>query len=115
MSVSDRCRGELRDEPGIGPLCEWFGEELRRLCRRAAEQPPRHRMVAAGRRAFRLAGRYTLLLAAAACVAVWHHNPASALPAPELPDGVLDRVQGELLARHEDLRCFDLTAATLTS
>jgi hypothetical protein len=139
VSVFDGYRGELQDEPGIGPLFERFGEELRRLRRRAAEQPPRDRTVAAGWQTCRLAGRYTLLLASAACVAVWHHNPALpgpgralddtgwlvaaltrladrlALTALELPDGVLDRVHGELLARHEDLRCFDLTATPLTS
>ena len=38
-----------------------------------------------------------------------------ALTALELSDGVLDRVHGELLARQEDLRCFDVTAAPLTN
>jgi acyl carrier protein len=38
-----------------------------------------------------------------------------ALTVLELPEGVLDRIHGALLARHEDLRGFDPTAAPLTS
>ncbi|MFC8666674.1 acyl-CoA dehydrogenase [Streptomyces sp. NPDC057199] len=74
-AVTRELTDEAANRPELGELAELarlFTEELAELARRAAALPPRDRTPVAGRRAFLLAERYTLLLAAAACLGVWH-------------------------------------------
>lgn len=120
-------RPELRD---LARLTAEFTDALADLARRAGELPPRDRTPVAGRRAFLLAERYVLLLAAAACLGVWHaaepaDDPFLADPlwataalrrladrlGPSrgpLPGPVADALCEELAARHDHARTFDL-------
>ncbi|MEO3743397.1 acyl-CoA dehydrogenase family protein [Plantactinospora sp. B5E13] len=73
-------RAAHRELAGTGEphrLTGIFVAELDRLRDRALALPPRDRTVTAGRPGFALAARYTVLLAAAACVGVWRHAPAA--------------------------------------
>ncbi|WP_432080199.1 acyl-CoA dehydrogenase family protein [Streptomyces sp. WAC 04229] len=113
----------------LAALAQGLVEVLGDLARRAAELPPRDRTPVAGRRAFLLAERYVLLLAAAACLGV--HRAADPGTDPfladplwvtaalrrlaerlgtgrGLPAPVADALFDELAARHEDARTFDL-------
>jgi alkylation response protein AidB-like acyl-CoA dehydrogenase len=112
-------------------------EELDLLRDRCAELPPRDRTVTAGRAGFALAGRYALVLAAAACLGVWDAAPggsfladpawvaaalrrlAGRLGRDPLPAGrgataaVDERMCAELAARLTDNRSCTLTAERL--
>jgi alkylation response protein AidB-like acyl-CoA dehydrogenase len=69
---------ELAGEPELAQLCAAFVAELDYLRERCRQIPPKDRTVVAGRASFTLATRYTVVLAAAACLGVWRHAPAGA-------------------------------------
>ncbi|MGN9759241.1 acyl-CoA dehydrogenase [Streptomyces sp. SD31] len=126
---------ELRTEPVLGPLLGRFTDELRDLGRQCGELAPRDRTPLAGPVGFELAERYAVLLAAAACVGVWRHNPDH--PGAFLRDaawltGALGRLAGrlrrapvpgadaghadvfrELTGRHQRREGFDLVGRRL--
>ncbi|MFF1502284.1 acyl-CoA dehydrogenase family protein [Streptomyces sp. NPDC058316] len=119
-------------EPELGELASlaaMFAEELAGLADRAAALPPRDRTPLASRRAFLLAERYTHLLAAAACLGIWHAaTPADGFAADPLwvtgalhrladrlgprrgplPGHLVRGLTAELATRHEHHRTFDL-------
>ncbi|WP_328871981.1 acyl-CoA dehydrogenase [Streptomyces sp. NBC_00287] len=118
---------QTAEHPELAELARLFAAELRELARRAAALPPRDRTPVAGRRAFLLAERYTLLLAAAACLGIRHtadggftadplwataalHRLAQRLGLRHgpLPEPLVARLAGELAARHEADLTFDL-------
>lgn len=128
---ADSLAGQLPQEPAGHPeLAEptdLFAAELRELARRAAALPPRDRTPVAGRRAFLLAERYTLLLAAAAVLGVRRHAEAGFTADPlwagaalhrlaqrlglrhgPLPEPLVQRLADELAERHEADLTFDL-------
>ncbi len=120
----------LRGEPLLGPLCAQLMGELTALKQAVDQLPPRDRTPLAGPVSFQLAERYALLLAAAACLGVWLHNPdhpSAFLHRPEWLAAALGRltarlgcpplpgapspeqaVFAELLERHRDGVGFDL-------
>ncbi|MEV0219291.1 acyl-CoA dehydrogenase family protein [Streptomyces sp. NPDC050704] len=119
-------RPELAEAAELAGL---FAGELGELARRAAALPPRDRTPVAGRRAFLLAGRYTELLAATACLGVWRtaaptdgfladplwvtgalHRIAERLGLRRgpLPEPVVRALSGELAERHDSHLTFDL-------
>jgi alkylation response protein AidB-like acyl-CoA dehydrogenase len=121
-------------EPVLDRLVAEFGAELRDLTGRCADLPPRQRTVVAGRGAFDLAARYTVVLAANAAAGVWRHNQDQhgflADPAwltgvlwrlarrlgrasGPLPEPVAARMYDELLTRHDGALGFDLTGPAL--
>ncbi|MFY1670059.1 acyl-CoA dehydrogenase [Plantactinospora sp. WMMB334] len=131
----DNLAGTLREygtrpgaDPAVAGLCGLLAAELGRLAEVCADLPPRDRTVVAGRRSFDLTDRYATVLAAAACLGVWHHHrddpflgdarwllAALARLAGRLglhpgtaPDGARDHLFTELLTRHEQRRSFDL-------
>jgi alkylation response protein AidB-like acyl-CoA dehydrogenase len=108
-----------------------YGDQLatgvRQVQARSKALPPRDRTPLATPDAFALAGRYTLLVAAASCIGVWRHNQTGFIQDPAWltaalhrllrrlgddpgaqPAEVDERVMAELLARHGDRRAFDL-------
>jgi alkylation response protein AidB-like acyl-CoA dehydrogenase len=129
---ADALAEEAENRPELSEpaaLAAGFVEVLADLARRAAELPPRDRTPVAGRRAFLLAERYVLLLAAAACLGV--HRAADPADDPfladplwvtaalrriaerlgtggPLPVPVVDALFDELALRHDDARAFDL-------
>ncbi|MFE6871586.1 acyl-CoA dehydrogenase family protein [Kitasatospora sp. NPDC057692] len=113
----------------LASLASEFSDALADLARRAGALPPLERTPVAGRRSFLLAERYTLLLAAAACLGVWRAAPRSDgfLADPLWVTAALHRLAGrlgprrgplppaaagalfdELSTRHHDDRTFDL-------
>ncbi|MEU1513055.1 acyl-CoA dehydrogenase family protein [Streptomyces sp. NPDC005811] len=126
---------EFADEPVLGALCGAFTAELAELRERCAALRPRERTVTAGPESFVLAERYTVVLAAAACLGYWRHGerpgsgtgdaPAWLLGAlhrlaarlgrgaPLLPDGIESRVWDDLTHRHEERLSFDTAALRL--
>ncbi|MFF9365243.1 acyl-CoA dehydrogenase [Streptomyces griseoluteus] len=126
----------LDADPRLGPLCRILRGELTALRDACAALPPRERTPLTGPAGFRLAERYALLLAAAACLGIWLHNDhrddpfltdtawlVSALrrltarlghpQAPGTDDAVTDALLRELLARHDRARAFDLEGRRL--
>lgn len=122
---------ELKSDGGaVGRFAARFGGELRVLRKECAALSPSDLTIDASPAAFALAGRYTVVLAAACALNVWRYGgdryPAAALL------GVLDRLDGRLggapvlaeseresaeqalfgtaVQRYRDRRLFDLTA-----
>lgn len=122
----------LRDDPDLGPLCAGLVDELRLLKTGCERLAPRDRTPLAGPNGFELAERYTLLLAAAACLGVWLHQRDEPQPFPRdsawltlalrrltsrlghpLPPGTARAEQAvfaELVRRERENRSFDLSA-----
>ncbi|MDI6407484.1 acyl-CoA dehydrogenase [Streptomyces albus] len=120
----------------LGALAGEMAAELRSLRDECAAMPARDRTVLASPRAYAIADRYALLLAAAACLGVWCGQegdapgaggpsgflaspvwPALALtrlarrlgrPLPKLPDGWEEHLLDEVLARFHEGRSYDL-------
>jgi hypothetical protein len=61
-------------DPQLRPLLTPFVAELGELRERCGQLPPRDRTPLASPESFLLAQRYTVVLAAAACVGLWRHN-----------------------------------------
>ncbi|WP_406217944.1 acyl-CoA dehydrogenase family protein [Streptomyces canus] len=123
----------------LAALATEFAGHLGDLADRAGALPPQDRTPLAGRRAFLLAERYALLLAAAACLGVWRaaaedpagdpfladprwagaalHRLAERLgPRRDpLPESAVDALFAELSARHEAACTFDLFRTRLAS
>jgi hypothetical protein len=115
-------------DPDVADLCGRLAAELGRLRRLCADLPPRDRTVIAGRRGFDLTDRYTVLLAAGACLGVWRYNSDDpflrdtpwllaalsrlaarlGLDPGTAADGLEKHLYAELLERHVDGRSFDL-------
>jgi alkylation response protein AidB-like acyl-CoA dehydrogenase len=114
-------------------LAHEMEEELRSLQRECAAMPAKDRTVLASPRAYAIADRYALLLAAAACLGVWRNQGeerdsstgfladpcwlAVALarlgkrlgrPLPKLPEGWEEKLLDEVLARYHEARSYDL-------
>ncbi|WP_327391973.1 acyl-CoA dehydrogenase [Streptomyces sp. NBC_01186] len=114
-------------------LAHEMEEELRSLQRECAAMPAKDRTALASPRAYAIADRYALLLAAAACLGVWRHQGeeqdsssgfladpcwlAVALtrlgkrlgrPLPKLPEGWEEKLLDEVLARYHEARSYDL-------
>ncbi|MDH6113782.1 alkylation response protein AidB-like acyl-CoA dehydrogenase [Kitasatospora sp. MAP12-15] len=126
---------ELRGDAELGPLCELLVAELRALRASCADLAPRNRTPLAEPIGFQLAERYSILLAAAACLGVWrynHQHPTAflrdsawltlalrrliarlGLPLPPAGAGTEQRVFTELLSRERENRSFDLTGRLL--
>ncbi|WP_053848197.1 acyl-CoA dehydrogenase family protein [Streptomyces sp. NRRL B-24085] len=127
------------DYAELAVLAAEFSGHLADLADRATALSPQDRTPLAGRRAFLLAERYVLLLAAAACLGVWRaaaedpagdpfladprwagaalHRLAERLGphrAP-LPGAAVDALFTELSARHEAARTFDLFRTRLAT
>ncbi|GAA3892916.1 acyl-CoA dehydrogenase [Streptomyces lacrimifluminis] len=131
-ALADELAREATDRPEVAELAvlaDVFTGELADLARRAGSLPPRDRTPVAGRRAFLLAERYVLLLAAAACLGVWRaagtDDPFLADPLwataalrrlaeqlglsrDPLPEPVVEALFEELAGRHRSARTFDL-------
>ncbi len=124
------------DRAGSGPaltaLRKAFAEHLERLRDECAALPPQDRTVIAGRRAFALADRYAVVLAAASCLGVWLNasDPFLAgerwitaalwrlgrrlgLDVGPAPAGIEEEMYAELVARRESGRTFDLSDRAL--
>ncbi|MER5210221.1 acyl-CoA dehydrogenase family protein [Streptomyces sp. NPDC002838] len=123
---------EAADRPGLAELAGLaaeFSDALADLARRSAALPPLERTPVAGRRSFLLAERYVLLLAAAACLGVWRAaEPCDGFLADPLwvtaalrrlaarlgprrgpqSQEAVEALFGELSARHDAARTFDL-------
>ncbi|MDT9701430.1 acyl-CoA dehydrogenase family protein [Streptomyces sp. P17] len=118
---------QTSEHPELAEFARLFAAELGQLAGRAAALPPRDRTPVAGRRAFLLAERYTLLLAAAACLGIRHTADDGFLADPlwataalhrlaqrlglrhgPLPEPLVARLAAELAARHEADLTFDL-------
>jgi alkylation response protein AidB-like acyl-CoA dehydrogenase len=65
---------ELRSTPDLGPLCDLLVTQLEMLRQGCADLAPRNGTPFARPASFDLAERYTVLLAAAACLGIWWHN-----------------------------------------
>jgi alkylation response protein AidB-like acyl-CoA dehydrogenase len=126
-------RDDLTSDPALRRLCGVFTDELAELAHHFGELGPRDRRPSASADTFALAHRYTVVLAAAACLGVWYYNPrhpgrfirdsawvvaalsrlagrlgrASASPTPP------DAVAAELLDRYLERRAFDLIGRRL--
>ncbi|GAA2598628.1 acyl-CoA dehydrogenase [Streptomyces axinellae] len=74
-TLSEECGERLGEyaEP-LAALAGEMEEELRGLQRECAAMPAKDRTVLASPRAYAIADRYALLLAAAACLGVWRHQ-----------------------------------------
>ncbi|MGW7047803.1 acyl-CoA dehydrogenase [Streptomyces avermitilis] len=126
LAEEARSRPELTE---LADLAALFARELDELARRSVALPPRDRTPVAGRRAFLLAQRYALLLAAAACLGIWRAaTPADGFVADPLwvasalhrlaerlglrrgplPEPAVRRLFAELAERHETGRTLDL-------
>ncbi|MGW0737602.1 acyl-CoA dehydrogenase [Streptomyces sp. NPDC002851] len=122
-----RSAGPVR--AALADLAEAFVQELRALREQCGALPGTDRAALVDPRACALADRYALVLAAAACLGVWHGQdgtdsflaapawPVLALsrigrrlgvPVPEIPDGVQESVLAEVLDRYREGRSFDL-------
>jgi len=118
----------------VGRLTERFVAELAALADACATLRPRDLTIDSSPAARKLAARYTTVLAAAACVSVWWHNPdhpsaflrddawvIAALhrlaqrlggPSPitdEQAEAVTEVLVHQTLARHAERRAFDLS------
>ncbi|MFF2045909.1 acyl-CoA dehydrogenase [Kitasatospora sp. NPDC058170] len=126
---------EVRADPVLRALCARLLDELRSLTDGWRALAPRNRTPFAGPIGFELAERYTVVLAAAACLGMWWHNQDH--PDPFMRDTAwlvcaLDRltrrlgydplpeaehaagqVFTELLRRHAEHRAFDLIGRRL--
>ena len=124
------------DRAGTGTaltaLRKAFAEHLEGLRDDCAALPPQDRTVIAGRRAFALADRYAVVLAAASCLGVWL-NAADPFLGDErwvtaalwrlgrrlgldvgpMPAGLEEAMFAELVARRDGGRTFDLSGRTL--
>lgn len=134
---SDSIVGALAEiaelEPGgsaTGRFAARFASELRTLRKECAALSPSDITIDASPAAFALAGRYTVVLAAACALSVWRHGGGRYSQSALL--GVLDRLDGRLggtgvlteseresvqqamfddaVERYRDRRLFDLTA-----
>lgn len=138
-AFADELAREAADRPEVAELADLaalFAGDLADLARRAEALPPRDRTPVAGRRAFLLAERYTLLLAAAACLGVWRaagtQDPFLADPLwataalrrlaeqlgpirDPLPEPVVEALFEELTERHRSESTFDLFRTGLGS
>lgn len=141
-AFADELARRARRDPGLGELAALAAEftgHLADLADRSRALSPRDRTPVAGRRAFLLAERYVLLLAAAACLGVWHaagddpaadpfladplwataalHRLAERLGPHRdpLPDPAVGALFAELTARHGAGRTFDLFRTRLAS
>ncbi|MGE6758924.1 acyl-CoA dehydrogenase family protein [Corallococcus interemptor] len=139
----DGLMGSLRDgleSLGDGPLrevrqrMEAYGLELEDLRHKSALLPPRELTVTASPASYELTAHAISLQAASACFNVWRQqaddaflgDPAWLLAALHrldvwrgraqgpLPEAVRARLFTELMARHEDVRAFDLSRSPLT-
>lgn len=128
-----------REDGESCPEISGFVEELAELRGLCLDLPPRHRSVIAGRPAFDLAHRYSLVLAAAACTGVWRaHRGQGFLGDPRWLVAALRRlrlrrvgssgplwtrddqeppavVHAELLRRYAENRGFDLAGPRLSA
>jgi alkylation response protein AidB-like acyl-CoA dehydrogenase len=127
-----------KSRPALRFLARALTGELQELRRAFAEVPPGDRRALASPRCFALADRYTVVLAAAACLGVWREQqtaggaassfladpawPTAALyrlcrrlglPLPDRPVVGEQRVLAEALARLHGRRSFDLYGSAL--
>ncbi len=126
---------ELRSTPDLGPLCDLLVTQLRTLEEGFAELAPRNGTPLADPARSGLAERYAVMLAVGACLGVWWHNQHHpnlflrdtawltvalrrltarlGLPVPRRGRDVEQAVFGELVAREQENRSFDLIGRML--
>jgi alkylation response protein AidB-like acyl-CoA dehydrogenase len=132
LLVSRDDADEASMEPELAALCGHFAAELSDLKAQCEALPPRERLATAGPASFDLVDRYATVLAANACFGVWRHNQdhrsqflrgtpwvvavlrrlaerLDAGPAPGAAHGLEQPLFGELRARHDEGRSFDLS------
>lgn len=135
LLVSQDASSVVSTEPELAALCDHFLAELSALKEQCESLPPRQRLASAGPVSFDLVDRYATILAASACFGVWQHSQdrhgtllrgtqwiVAALrrlaersgsgPAWGAAHGV-EQLFGELRARHDDGRSFDLADSRL--
>ncbi|RKH72211.1 acyl-CoA dehydrogenase [Corallococcus aberystwythensis] len=130
-SLGDASSGPLRE---VRQRMEAFASELESLRVAAAALPPRELTATASPESYDLTTRAITLQAASACFNVWRQqagapflgDPAWLLAALHrldvwrgraqgpLPEAIRTRLFTELMARHEDVRAFDLSRSPLT-
>jgi len=128
-------RASQRERHTLRALTARFVAELTALKSACGALAPHELTATAPSESYELAARYTVVLAASACVNIWWHNqehdpflrdPAwliaalgrlaarlGASPPPPLPDDVSARVFAELMTRYEAGNGFDLANRTL--
>ncbi|AUG78207.1 Acyl-CoA dehydrogenase [Kitasatospora sp. MMS16-BH015] len=130
VEISEQCPPDTL----VGRLAARFRAELAALREECGRLAPRDITIGASPQAYALAGRYTVVLAAAACLGVWWHGRDTARPPLDETSlaAALDRLVGRLdgpsvlttaereaveeemfrsaVRRLDDRRLFDLTA-----
>lgn len=135
MATLTHATETLRADRLLGPLCAQLVAELQLLGQACEQLPPRDRTPLAGPGSFDLAKRYSLLLAAAACLGIWQFDRdnesrflrdpgwlaaalgrlTARLGRPPIPEAaaLLDPVFAELLRRYRENLAFDLVGRRL--
>jgi hypothetical protein len=132
LAVLWNLRETLATDRELRILCGAFIGELTALKDRIAALSPRDRGPLASADTFAVAHRYAVVLAAAACLGIWYHNPGH--PSGFIRDDTWviaalsrlarrlgrasasvppDTVTAELLDRYHDGRSFDLVGRRL--
>ncbi|MDH6580233.1 acyl-CoA dehydrogenase [Kitasatospora sp. MAP5-34] len=135
LAVLPDAAAELRADPELGPLSARLVTELAALKASCTALAPRNRTPLAEPIGFELAERYSILLAASACLGVWRHNQDHpnpflrdtawlalalrrltarlGLPVPPGSATAEQRVFTELVTRERENRSFDLAGRLL--
>jgi alkylation response protein AidB-like acyl-CoA dehydrogenase len=133
LAVAWNVPDELAPDPALRTGCAALLAEIGALKEQVGALRPRDRTPLASADAFTLAHRYAVVLAAAACLGVWYHNPAH--PSRFIREGdwvaaalarllrrlgrgagstdLPDAVATELLERYHHGRAFDLVGRAL--